>query len=72
MPHKFNAARRHKFDKVQYRVINYITHISMSGLTRREGAVRLGVSVDTFVYVLQRAASTEQRSETRLHKASKI
>ena len=20
MPHKFNAARRHKFDKVQYRV----------------------------------------------------
>ena len=23
MPHKFNAARRHKFDKVQYRVINW-------------------------------------------------
>ena len=22
MPHKFNAARRHKFDKAQYRVIN--------------------------------------------------
>ena len=21
MPHKFNAARRHKFDKAQYRVI---------------------------------------------------
>ena len=23
MPHKFNAARRHKFDKAQYRVINW-------------------------------------------------
>ena len=23
MPHKFNASRRHKFDKVQYRVINW-------------------------------------------------
>ncbi len=23
MPHKFTAARRHKFDKVQYRVINW-------------------------------------------------
>ena len=23
LPHKFNAARRHKFDKVQYRVINW-------------------------------------------------
>ena len=23
MPHKFNASRRHKFDKAQYRVINW-------------------------------------------------
>ena len=23
MPHKFNAARRHTFDTVQYRVINW-------------------------------------------------
>ena len=23
MPHKFNAARRHKFDKAQYRVIHW-------------------------------------------------
>ena len=23
MPHKFNATRRHKFDKAQYRVINW-------------------------------------------------
>ncbi len=23
MPHKFNAARRQKFDKAQYRVINW-------------------------------------------------
>ncbi len=23
MPHKFNAVRRHKFDKAQYRVINW-------------------------------------------------
>ena len=23
MPHKFNAARRHTFDKAQYRVINW-------------------------------------------------
>ena len=23
MPHKFNVARRHKFDKAQYRVINW-------------------------------------------------
>ncbi len=25
MPHKFNAARRHKFDKAQYRVIHATT-----------------------------------------------
>ena len=34
MPHKFNAARRHKFDKAQYRVINWqnITRACASGV----------------------------------------
>ena len=31
MPHKFKAARRHKFDKAQYRVINWAEYSESLG-----------------------------------------
>ena len=41
MPHKFNAARRHKFDKVQYRVINWAEY---NESLRQRGDLTIGVS----------------------------
>ena len=52
MPHKFNAARRHKFDKVQYRVINWAEY-NESLRQRVKGGVNLdhlgGAKVDQLV-----------------------
>ena len=41
MPHKFNAARRHKFDKAQYRVINWAEY---NDSLRQRGDLTIGVS----------------------------
>ncbi len=43
MPHKFNAARRHKFDKAQYRVINWAEYIESQ---RQRGDLTIWVSDD--------------------------
>ncbi len=40
MPHKFNAARRHKFDKAQYRVINWAEY--NESLRQRGDLTRFG------------------------------
>ena len=53
MPHKFNATRRHKLDKAQYRVINWTEYneglrqrsdltiwVSEDGVTSRNGKNR--------------------------------
>ena len=41
MPHKFKAARRHKFDKAQYRVIYWAEY---SESLRQRGDLMIGVS----------------------------
>ena len=41
MPHKFNAARRHKFDKTQYRVIHWAEY---SESLRQRGDLTIWVS----------------------------
>ena len=41
MPHKFNAARRHKFDKAQYRVINWAEY---NDSQRQRGDLTIWVS----------------------------
>ena len=41
MPHKFNAARRHKFDKAQYRVINWAEY---NESVRQRGDLTIWVS----------------------------
>ena len=41
MPHKFNAARRHKFDKAQYRVIHWAEY---NESLRRRGDLTIWVS----------------------------
>ena len=41
MPHKFNAARRHKFDKAQYRVINWAEY---NESLRQQGDLTIWVS----------------------------
>ena len=44
MPHKFNAARRHKFDKAQYRVINWAEYNESLG---QRGDLTIWVSEDS-------------------------
>ena len=43
MPHKFNAARRHKFDKAQYRVINWAEY---NESLRQRGDLTIWVSAE--------------------------
>ena len=52
MPHKFNAARRHKFDKAQYRVINWAEY---NESLRQRGDLTIWVS-DEAQSVCARAA----------------
>ena len=44
MPHKFNTARRHKFDKAQYRVINWAEY---NESLRQRGDLTIWVSERT-------------------------
>ena len=54
MPHKFNAARRHKFDKAQYRVINWAEH---NESLRQRGDLTIWVSDEAqSVWSARRAA----------------
>ena len=50
MPHKFNAARRHKFDKAQYRVINWAEY---NESLRQRGDLTIWVSEEAQRVVLQ-------------------
>ena len=52
MPHKFNAARRHKFDKAQYRVINWAEY---NESLRQRGDLTIWVS-DEAQKCVERAA----------------
>ena len=52
MPHKFNAARRHKFDKAQYRVINWAEY---NESLRQRGDLTIWVS-DEALKCVARAA----------------
>ena len=54
MPHKFNAARRHKFDKAQYRVINWAEY---NESVRQRGDLTIWVSDEA-----QSAWSTSRRT----------
>ena len=44
MPHKFNAARRHKFPKKRYRVTNWAEYTE---ILRRRGDLTIWVTDDT-------------------------
>ena len=44
MPHKFNTSRRHKFDKAQYRVINWAEY---NESLRQRGDLTIWVSERT-------------------------
>ena len=55
MPHKFNAARRHKFDKAQYRVINWAEY---NESLRQRGDLTIWVSEEAqSVWIAPRCGS---------------
>ena len=65
MPHKFNAARRHKFDKVQYRVINWAEY---NESLRQRGDLTIWVSEEaqTRIFNLMYELQTIQRPSASL------
>ena len=64
MPHKFNAARRHKFDKAQYRVINWAEY--NESLLQR-GDLTIWVSDEAqSVWSAPRRTSRRSRIETQI------
>ena len=64
MPHKFNAARRHKFDKGQYRVINWAEY---NESLRQRGDLTIWVSEEAqSVWSAPRRTSRGGRIETQI------
>ncbi len=64
MPHKFNAARRHKFDKAQYRVIHWAEY---NESLRQRGDLTIWVSEEVQrVWSAPRRTSRVSRIETQI------
>ena len=64
MPHKFNAARRHKFDKAQYRVIHWAEY---NESLRQRGDLTIWVSDEAqSVWSAPRRTSRVSRIETQI------
>ena len=64
MPHKFNAARRHKFDKAQYRVINWAEY---NESLRQRGDLTIWVSEEAqSVWSAPRARHGVASGDTRI------
>ena len=58
MPHKFNAARRHKFDKAQYRVINWAEY---NESLRQRGDLTIGEQAQSVWNAPRRTSRGGQR-----------